>query len=531
MLSGKKIIYEDSKEIVCVTSLLTTEFNHTWNSENSSHIFRIEANFGIASEHTYVFLIDGVRFIDMPRKPLSGTSYGKYKDSSYADDDSGHNDSFVNKSRVHKSNDSSLESYSSPQYSSNFEHSKSNQRGSFQSPSMSKVSSSDPFAVSPDDLFSSSNPSNIPSKQAEGNLIDDYFNEPQPNVGFDSFFGNSNSNQLNTVKTDKSTNNAFDSSFSSSNNDFDPFSPPTRSFDSSSSSDPFAPSTFVSNTSNNKFTAKDIMSDFAGLTLTTPSQPIEPAPVVAPVSIINVGHTAVEIPLSSDTSNKSQDADAWGTKLVNLDLTQHGELRPTKSSSQPIKTTLQQQSLQTSASNPFISPVKPPMNPPPAYMGPHMNSGSNALVPSNGMYPVYNTVPMNSAVTMNSSFDITPNGPSNPPFIGLPAAPLGYQGRPTMGMNYNNGVGSSVASGVPVNPFSSPVNNSKPISTRPISQVSTAPLDPFQNLTSLANPNFKSSNTMTSNVSVPLSSGISTRSSHPQVKSQSSLDSIEWRTS
>ena len=36
-------------------------------------MFRVEADIGLTTEHTYTFSIDGVKFVDMPRKPLAGS--------------------------------------------------------------------------------------------------------------------------------------------------------------------------------------------------------------------------------------------------------------------------------------------------------------------------------------------------------------------------------------------------------------------------------------------------------------------------
>lgn len=44
-----------------------------------NRLFRVEASIGLTSEHTYIFSIDGVKFIDMPRKPVSSGVGSKAK--------------------------------------------------------------------------------------------------------------------------------------------------------------------------------------------------------------------------------------------------------------------------------------------------------------------------------------------------------------------------------------------------------------------------------------------------------------------
>lgn len=48
--------------------MIATDFSHGWTSQNS-HLYRIEASYGLTSEHVYIFSIDGVRFTSLPRDP------------------------------------------------------------------------------------------------------------------------------------------------------------------------------------------------------------------------------------------------------------------------------------------------------------------------------------------------------------------------------------------------------------------------------------------------------------------------------
>ena len=57
-------IFEDGREIVTSSGLMSKDFTHGWNSSN--YIFRVEVDGRL--EHQYTFSIDGVPFIQMQRK-------------------------------------------------------------------------------------------------------------------------------------------------------------------------------------------------------------------------------------------------------------------------------------------------------------------------------------------------------------------------------------------------------------------------------------------------------------------------------
>lgn len=60
--SGKKVISENGQEIAS-TEVLATDFSHGWQSATCpGRIFRIEADIGVTSDHTYTFSIDGTSF-------------------------------------------------------------------------------------------------------------------------------------------------------------------------------------------------------------------------------------------------------------------------------------------------------------------------------------------------------------------------------------------------------------------------------------------------------------------------------------
>ena len=67
VVSGKKTIIEDGNEIHSQTSLLEAKFNHAWHS-HGLYVFRVEAHMSMMEEAQYFLSIDGIRFMDWPRK-------------------------------------------------------------------------------------------------------------------------------------------------------------------------------------------------------------------------------------------------------------------------------------------------------------------------------------------------------------------------------------------------------------------------------------------------------------------------------
>ena len=79
-------IFEDGKEIVSSTNMMATDFGHTWRSETCpGRLFRIEFTIGLSTDPTvYTFAVDGIKFVDMPKKGSAGGSIGSgsnYKSS------------------------------------------------------------------------------------------------------------------------------------------------------------------------------------------------------------------------------------------------------------------------------------------------------------------------------------------------------------------------------------------------------------------------------------------------------------------
>eukprot|EP00604_Paraphysomonas_vestita_P002028 CAMPEP_0174820442 /NCGR_PEP_ID=MMETSP1107-20130205/4289_1 /TAXON_ID=36770 /ORGANISM="Paraphysomonas vestita, Strain GFlagA" /LENGTH=525 /DNA_ID=CAMNT_0016035811 /DNA_START=27 /DNA_END=1604 /DNA_ORIENTATION=+ len=67
VLSGKKTILEDGREITAAHSVFSSDFSHGW--ESNGHLFRIEADTSNAADPIYTFTIDGVPFNDFQNKP------------------------------------------------------------------------------------------------------------------------------------------------------------------------------------------------------------------------------------------------------------------------------------------------------------------------------------------------------------------------------------------------------------------------------------------------------------------------------
>jgi hypothetical protein len=86
ILSGKKVIFEDGKEIVNTTSMLNTDFGHGWSSLATRRLYRVEANLTMNGELAFIFSVDGVPYIDFPQKhqlKRTGSSHlatGRYGD-------------------------------------------------------------------------------------------------------------------------------------------------------------------------------------------------------------------------------------------------------------------------------------------------------------------------------------------------------------------------------------------------------------------------------------------------------------------
>lgn len=520
---GSQAIHEDGKEITSTINLLQTDFGHSWNSENSMHIFRIEASLGVTSEHTYMFLIDGQRFVDMPRKPLGGRK--------------------STETTIEKTNKTVTPSRRAS--TGTVDASKVPDRGFFQSPRDAETPAFDPFSESSEDLFNSSAPtldnvnkgvknskSETQKPPAVANLLD-AFEEPVPTsshvTGFDNFDHppknkSETSNAFADFPADFNASFATSGSFTSvnatkasafSSDDF--FSPginQNHSFTSQPKTPPqsntgFAPfpsaafDAFSQPTTTNKparrSSAQEIVQDFAGLTMesitATTKEVKAPSPTVDLRPKTPEKMESVEPPKASP--------DVWATNLVNLDLTPHG-----------AKAAAPDRPLRSSITSPPLNASNPVMKPPPAIGGPPTAAAPMQNNGLNGMNPF-------------------PPGPLPAP---APAQPMS-----------RGSIGPTSAP--PINPFGNiPSSGNQRGSIR-----SSNPLDPFQTLPGLANPSFQpSAEASSSAITPPLSAGISTSGpfqpsgmnnamSNNAMKSavlsgaqkpsasNSSLDSLDWR--
>eukprot|EP00595_Chromulina_sp_UTEXLB2642_P003756 CAMPEP_0196765638 /NCGR_PEP_ID=MMETSP1095-20130614/10245_1 /TAXON_ID=96789 ORGANISM="Chromulina nebulosa, Strain UTEXLB2642" /NCGR_SAMPLE_ID=MMETSP1095 /ASSEMBLY_ACC=CAM_ASM_000446 /LENGTH=573 /DNA_ID=CAMNT_0042124015 /DNA_START=152 /DNA_END=1873 /DNA_ORIENTATION=+ len=468
VVSGKKTILENGKEIFSSSNILATEFSHAWNSEGCNHMFRIDANLGLTSEHTYMFSIDGVNFLDMPRKPLTGTrkslTNSRYSDIS---------DDFATRrpsagSVDHKSN---LESKSTIKQSNHAESS----------------NTFDPFSSNNSGVIDPFNTpvTTSPAPQKTINFFDDFDDEPTPTtnkaaVDFNAF----DSNAFNNTSTNNTAIafNLFDDNFSttsstaatrgtvasSTTDDFysatsttrDSFtslpsnkststafgirSQPTTGSSVASSDvfsasnataalgfDAFAPTTVK--TVPKRTSAQDIIMDFEGLTVTPIAVTTNQTPIES--SKDNIQHDDTikgefkqvesEIELKSDEPAKPKDP--WSTGLVNLDLSKHGAKTATSASKPSIQSSPPLKAIVA----PNTSQSKPAFNtPPPAPL--------YANPPQPNSYPVnpFAMSPPNGSIPPRNPFGGTPN---QNPAVPIPPYDPFMTIQPIGGLNqYNN---------------------------------------------------------------------------------------------
>eukprot|EP01031_Cornospumella_fuschlensis_P033288 gene33288-40271_t len=70
LVSGKKTLFEDGKEITSSTSVMSTDFSHGWSSLRTRRMYRVEIQLQLTQEHTYIFSVDGVPYTQMPDKAV-----------------------------------------------------------------------------------------------------------------------------------------------------------------------------------------------------------------------------------------------------------------------------------------------------------------------------------------------------------------------------------------------------------------------------------------------------------------------------
>lgn len=310
-MSGKKTIYEDGIEITSVSSVLASEFNHGWNSENCAHIFRIEATFGIASETLYNFSIDGVSYLDMPRsKPVKSDSNPRASFTTAIDENrrslvsrptsvaNNPRDSFISKPR---------ESLSAPIQKDLFD------------PFDSTVSSSNTFDPFGPETVTSPKSSSPPNKSSKSPSLVDSFdsNTPVSTASFDPFGPVASSRN---ATSDASAFKVPFDVFGDGSNGQSSFSSPSNSnfVASQPSSTVASPDLFFAPPQQTKpsrrQSAIEIASDFTGMSFT--SATVLPTPKTEPAF-----EATTEDKVSTALKAPEGSTDPWLTSsLVNLDL-------------------------------------------------------------------------------------------------------------------------------------------------------------------------------------------------------------------
>ena len=147
-----KTVLEDAREIISTANLMSLEFSHGWTS--NGHIFRVEAVTSLASDPTYIFSIDGVRFqdflfkSDVPKTVTSNENskyVGRYENSEESSKPPASRRSSVQtiSTNASKTNDPQRRSSVQP-----LPQSTSN-RPDFQSPNSTSKNLADPFGEDP----------------------------------------------------------------------------------------------------------------------------------------------------------------------------------------------------------------------------------------------------------------------------------------------------------------------------------------------------------------------------------------------
>ena len=318
--------------------MLQSDFSHGWTSLQTHRFFRIEANMGITQD-SYTFSIDGIRFIDMPKKPVGGFKKSEHNNSRYGSGDFGSSSSSssaparrASTGGISNSNTQHNNSKSPPDE----KHLKSTPSGNNFDPFADNGASSnfDPFAA--DTATNKNNKQSTPAVS----LFDEIDSTPTTNSknNFDPFAANHDpfSSQPAAAVT-KPKNDGFDN--------FDPFASPSAAPSSSSSSnfnnfpaptaqphsksqatspatDLFAFDQPVATANNSaskpqrRASAQEISMDFAGLSFAAETHKKE-APAPQPVS-----QPAAPEPVQE---KKEVPVDPWATNLVDLDLSGKGQ--------------------------------------------------------------------------------------------------------------------------------------------------------------------------------------------------------------
>ena len=310
-------IFEDGREIVTSSGLMSKDFTHGWNSSN--YIFRVEVDGRL--EHQYTFSIDGVPFIQMQRKQDIDRQHRNDRDNDRDSEERNNN----NPSRYQKApfaknvsgQTSAGARLAGTERRNSHEYADSNpNRGSFQSPEIIKKNSfdpfestetSDPFGDDPfgtdNDMNSNSNSNNNSNSNSKKSSNNQHTTPTRSAVTV---------SLLDTMNNDTTPQSNFSYGKNTAPAPFDPFG---------TSSDPFntAPAPVPVTRK-----ASDISNDFAGMsfTVTPPVSTYVPPKTDTPQGQVSSDDFFDEEPLPTPQTNTISSPPVWSApkNLVNLDF-------------------------------------------------------------------------------------------------------------------------------------------------------------------------------------------------------------------
>jgi hypothetical protein len=499
LLSGKKVIYEEGKEIVNTTSMMNTDFGHGWSSMATRRLYRVEANLTMNGELAFIFSVDGVPYIDFPQKhQLKRTGSSHLTTGRYGDEVTETSASSTIATRrastgsvsatpavsrpvsnvtAAKSTHSSISKPSGPSLdpfggnsSSSFDPftddfgstpapaSSTAHSHQKQSPAAAATVAKPPLVAPKTTLTAAAHRSSLTTKpSAAGLLFDDIPAESSNNNsgGFDAFDSNDP-----FVSSDPHAENSKQSAFdpfaasvpapaaphkpsapsvhraNSSNDAFDPFGGSTDSFATSHGT---APPSHRGST----------LDDFAGLSFV-----VAPSPVTLPASnrVVTPVPAVEEAPV---TAKDDTPKDPWQTNLVDLDLSgkTKEQVRRSSIAGPPLKDLLQQSSYATNINNNSNNNIRGSLN-----AGfPAANSNDPFGAPPILQATSSNGFPVGSHNASYNSFNSSSNGfrpmSTADSISSMGMAPLGSHPSANMRGGMMMGMPPAAPS-VPMNPFS-----------------------------------------------------------------------------
>lgn len=451
-ISGKRTIKENGREIVSSTNMTATDFSYGWDSQFSHRLFRIEAQSNVTVENDYIFTIDGIRFQDLPPKPVGGALKRSSETNSRYGSELNHVERSSSMAKRNSDTSSahqrgSVSNQSRPQFQSPANKSRSsddfdpfadnhNNRSEpfdpFGSSSTTKSNSGfDPFSNTPPDNRnkSATAASHVPQKSAAKSVFDTVEDDSRhtKTSSFDAF-GDSNdpfSSHPSTTSAATTHHGDFDAFGDSTTKKSTPVKgvapPPVTAAqhrkphtNNTSTPDFFGESTAPVSNSNQparRASAVEISMDFAGLSFD--SKPMAPEPP-------KMSEQPRDVPkVEEQQVTKAEEVvDPWASNLVDLDLT--GRAAPQRRTSQ-------------ANAGPSLNQM---MGAPPQRRSSLNNNdpfGAPDILPLSNPVPPAPVAPLKP---LNPSQAISSLGPPGAPYGAVPPMGMGYNAPPPMGGGY-----------------------------------------------------------------------------------------------